>query len=56
MTKTSNKSSHIPKYKNKSKTEKLKLNSSSTLPSNLLNFRQELLPGNGFIPYKQFYI
>ena len=38
MTKTLIKSRYNPKYKIKSKTEKLKLDSISTLPSNLQNF------------------
>ena len=41
-----------PKYKNTSQTEKLEVVSSSTLPSNLRNFRQTFLSGSGFFEYK----
>ena len=52
MTKTSNKSKYIPKYKLKSKTILLKDNTSTNLPPILLSFKQKLLSGNGFVEYK----
>ena len=52
MTKTLIKSRYNPKYKIKSKTQILKGVTSSNLPSNLQNFKQKLLSGNGFITYK----
>ena len=52
MTKTLNKSRYNPKYKLKSKTIILEDNTSINSPSNLQNFKQKLLSGNGFITYK----
>ena len=51
MIKTLIKPSYNPKYKIKSTTEKLNPNS-STLPSNLQNFKQKLISGSGFTEYK----
>ena len=41
-----------PKYRIKSTTENLKVVSSSTLPTNLQNFKQKLLSGSGFVEYE----
>ena len=56
MTKTLIKSRYKARYKIKSKTEMLKPDTSLTLPSNIQNFKQKLLSGNGFITYKKFII
>ena len=44
-----------PRYNRKNKTdskaEKLKVVSSSTLPSNIQNLKQKLLSGSGFVEY-----
>ena len=52
MIKTLIKSRYNPNYKIKSQTQILKDNTSNNLPSNLQNFKQKLLSGNGFIIYK----
>ena len=52
MPKTLIKPRYDPKYKITSQTEKLKIVSSSTLPSNLQNFKQKLLSGSGFLESK----
>ena len=52
MTKTLIKSRYKPKYKHKSEREISKENTSTSLPSNLLNFKQKLLSGSGFKTYK----
>ena len=52
MTKTLIKSRYNPKYKIKSQTQILKDATSTNLPSNLQNFEQKLLSGNGFVVYR----
>ena len=52
MPQTSIKPRYNPNYKNKTMTEKLKVDSSSILPSNLQSFTQKLLSGNGFVEFK----
>ena len=52
MTKTLIKSRYNPKYiKSKPQTKSSKDNTSTNLPSNLQNFKEKLLSGNGFIKY-----
>ena len=41
-----------PNFIIKSKTEKLKVDSSTTLPTNLQNFKQKFVSGNGFFVYR----
>ena len=52
MTKTIIKSRYNPKNKIKPQTQILKDVTSSILPSNLQNFKNKLLSGNGYITYK----
>ena len=49
MTKTIIKSRYNPKYENKLQTQIIKVNTSTNLPSNLRNFKNKFLSGNGFI-------
>ena len=52
MTKTLIKSRYNPKYENKLQTQIIDDNTSTNLPSNLRNFKNNILSGNGFIVYR----